>query len=97
MANGFRRSFSNFQRHRNGTIQIFFFTIADVTACVSKKVAQEAYGLSLRKNSDTVSLWVIDLLLEPIIKRFKFHFEGNKATNRLDKVFLFLNEVNCAA
>ncbi|EPZ30835.1 hypothetical protein ROZALSC1DRAFT_26718 [Rozella allomycis CSF55] len=33
----------------------------------------------------------IDVMIEPIRKRFKFHFDGKKMTNRLDKVKNALN------
>lgn len=31
------------------------------------------------------TLWVMDMMLAPLVKRFKYHFSGKKATNRLDK------------
>lgn len=31
------------------------------------------------------SLWAVDMFLEPIARRFLFHFSGNRQTNRLDK------------
>jgi len=35
---------------------------------------------------ETERLWPVQLLLEPLTKRFRFHFTEKKATNRIDKV-----------
>jgi hypothetical protein len=39
-------------------------------------------------------LWTTEILLEPIIKGFKFHFEGSKATNKIEKPEWYLSHIN---
>jgi hypothetical protein len=31
-------------------------------------------------------LWSISMMIEPLIIKFRYHFQGNRPTNRLDKV-----------
>lgn len=43
----------------------------------------------MNKKDKFSSLWAFDMLIEPLEKRFKFHFQGNKVTNKLEKVLSF--------
>lgn len=35
------------------------------------------------------SIWALDGLLEPVALRFRFHFEEERPTNRVDREFIF--------
>lgn len=54
----------------------------------------ESSGESLNSSASEVSqrkkdgLYALQALVQPIAARFKYHFEGNKETNRIDKVFV---------
>ncbi|CAN0560977.1 unnamed protein product, partial [Ectocarpus sp. 12 AP-2014] len=37
------------------------------------------------------SVWALDGLLEPVAVRFRFHFEGERPTNRVDRPEWFLS------
>lgn len=45
-------------------------------------------GQQIRKDKglETEGLYAIQALVQPIALRFKYHFEGTRQTNRLDKV-----------
>lgn len=32
------------------------------------------------------NIWGMEIMLKPVVKRFKFHFEGKRPTNKIDKV-----------
>lgn len=36
------------------------------------------------------AIWALDGLLEPVAVRFRFHFEEERPTNRVDRKFAFL-------
>ena len=43
-------------------------------------------GPNRNRRTSAISLWPVELLLEPFVLRFKYHFSGKRDTNRLDKV-----------
>lgn len=43
-------------------------------------------GTDLSKTSSKDGLYPLQALIRPIALRFKYHFEGTRQTNRLDKV-----------
>jgi hypothetical protein len=55
---------------------------------------EESSGENLNTSASEVSqrkkdgLYALQALVQPIAARFKYHFEGNKETNRIDKVFV---------
>lgn len=43
-------------------------------------------GADLPKSSSKDGLYPLQALIRPVALRFKYHFEGTRQTNRLDKV-----------
>ncbi|KAL6054343.1 RAD50-interacting protein 1, variant 2 [Balamuthia mandrillaris] len=55
--------------------------------------AQRALVETTESEITMESLWAISLLLQPLATRFRYHFMGKRATNRLDKPQWFLTDV----
>jgi hypothetical protein len=36
--------------------------------------------------SKTDALWFVSIMIEPLAIKFRYHFQGTRPTNRLDKV-----------
>ena len=44
---------------------------------------------SLEERTEKDGLYPIQALVQPVALRFKYHFEGTRQTNRLDKVCIY--------
>ena len=52
--------------------------------------AREELGFNRAGDLDPLVLLPLDVMVKPLQLRFRYHFEGEKATNRLDKVCIAL-------
>ena len=60
-------------------------------------IGEKIHHSSEHKAGRTEGIYPIQALVRGIALRFKFHFEGNRPTNRLDKVgLLLLPGVHCS-
>ena len=53
---------------------------------VSELVATFERNEPLRVSSEAVVLLPLEVMVRPLELRFRYHFEGDRPTNRLDKV-----------
>ncbi|CAM9174230.1 unnamed protein product [Ectocarpus sp. 6 AP-2014] len=58
---------------------------------VGGSVVRRASGGSGGAAGNGNSVWALDSLLEPVAVRFRFHFEGERPTNRVDRPEWFLS------
>ncbi|CAN0191739.1 unnamed protein product, partial [Ectocarpus fasciculatus] len=58
---------------------------------VGGSVVRRASGASSGAAGNGDSVWALDGLLEPVAVRFRFHFEGERPTNRVDRPEWFLS------
>jgi hypothetical protein len=42
--------------------------------------------------SGTGPLWAVEAMVQPVLRRFRFHFEGRRETNRRDHARLYLTQ-----
>lgn len=85
-----RRSTATDRHADNPELQLLGRSFTDLLVLQSslqdqqRRTQNELIRLDPQKGGE-ITLWVMDIMLEPIIKRFRYHFSGKKATNRIDK------------
>ncbi len=72
-----QKSMSSIHKH-----QVFYFSRPVHLFLLS---ALSIYSQEVDAKKGEESLWAMDILLDSIIQRFRFHFSGKKATHRIDK------------
>ncbi|CAM9964501.1 unnamed protein product, partial [Hapterophycus canaliculatus] len=51
----------------------------------TRLIALQFGGLSPSDQTPPSAVWALDCLMEPVAVRFRFHFEEDRPTNRVDR------------